>query len=59
MIQKIPHSPGGAAEAIFRPFGAFQYVGVRIPRTEVLGYYLKLLPGLAQIKNLKYVAIVD
>ena len=58
MIQ-INHSPGEAAEAICRPSEAFQYVGFRIPRTEVLGYYLKPLPGLAQIKNLKHVAIVD
>ena len=56
---KNPHSPGGAAEAICRPSGAFQYVGFRIPRTEVLGYYRKPLPGLTQTKNLKHVAIAD
>jgi len=56
----MPIAPKGAAEAvgfspchtICRPSGAFHGVGFRIPRTDVLGYFLTPLPGLPWIIGL-------
>ena len=52
-------SPEGLQKRSVARQGAFHNVDFRIPRTEVLGYIRKPLPGLASIKNFQIPEILE